>query len=203
MEPLVREIVDTEWDLFDKVRNRGGRAACQDDANTFFIMRSSQLAAWTTAMRESYFCNLQAAKRQGRNPLAEKYGYMMERTSPEEYAEICGQLPFLNEEKRQVIDTICAVQVAWLETLSRYYPGLTRRGRAIHQSADTLWTTSFETYLRGELSTYSMNTLGLYWNYVVSLQAAGENMNEMVLRNTVEQYGFSSLEEAERQLRGS
>ena len=55
MEPLVREIVETEWDLFDKVRNRGGRAACQDDANTFFIMRSSQLAAWTTAMRESYF----------------------------------------------------------------------------------------------------------------------------------------------------
>ena len=38
---LIQRLIEREWTLFDKVRNIGGRASCQDDRKTFFIMRLS------------------------------------------------------------------------------------------------------------------------------------------------------------------
>ena len=69
MNSLVKQIVETEWALFDRVPNRGGRAACQDDRETFFLMRSSQLAAWSADVQESYLADLRAACRAERNLL--------------------------------------------------------------------------------------------------------------------------------------
>ncbi|MBP3312578.1 MAG: DUF4125 family protein [Butyricicoccus sp.] len=128
MNQTVEQIVETEWAMFDKVHNRGGRAACQDDRDTFFLMRTSQLMAWSADMQESYLADLREAARAGRNPLSEKYGYMMARTSPAEFAQIQDRL----------IDGICAAHVAWLETLSARYPHLTGRGRPIRRQADSL-----------------------------------------------------------------
>ena len=42
-EELVNAIVQLEWEAFDKVDNLGGRAGCQNDGETFSIMRKSQL----------------------------------------------------------------------------------------------------------------------------------------------------------------
>ena len=75
---IINQIVDIEWVMFDKVNNIGGRASCQDEKQTFYIMRSSQLGAWNEALLGSYLEDLQQAKAEGRNPLSEKYGYMME-----------------------------------------------------------------------------------------------------------------------------
>ena len=38
----INEIVKREWDFFQEARNEGGRAACQNDWETFRIMRESQ-----------------------------------------------------------------------------------------------------------------------------------------------------------------
>lgn len=197
MKTTTEQIAETEWALFDKVQNRGGRASCQDDSRTFFIMRGSQLAAWNEKMRQSYLNDLLHAQAAGRNPLAEKYGYMMERTSPIEYEQIKEQLPPRTVEKNALIGKICAAQVRWLEDLALRYPGLTSRGRGIRKETDSLVSTSFETYLWGELATYSMRTLRLYAAYVDQLLGEGRNMNEEILRNTVLQYGYASLDEAE------
>lgn len=202
MNQTVEQIVETEWAMFDKVHNRGGRAACQDDRETFFLMRTSQLMAWSADMQESYLADLREAARAGRNPLSEKYGYMMARTSPAEFAQIQDRLPPRDPEKDRLIDGICAAHVAWLETLSARYPHLTGRGRPIRRQADSLAATSFETYLWGELATYSMETIRRYAAYVAHLQAEGENLNEMVLRNTAAQYGYGSLEEVEAHFAG-
>lgn len=75
--PRVRRIAEAEWKLFEQVHNIGGRASCQDSPDTFFIMRSSQLMAWSEAMQESYWNDLITATQQGRNLLTEKYAYMM------------------------------------------------------------------------------------------------------------------------------
>ena len=200
MTTTVEEIVKIEWELFDQVQNIGGRAACQDDWNTFFIMRSSQLEAWSPALRESYFQDLLAARAEGRNLLTEKYAYMMERTNPAEYAQIKDQLTPRTPEKVQLLDKICPIHVAWLEALAERYPRLAGRGRAIRRSEDSPFSTSFETYLWGELSTYSVKTLRLYAAYAEQLQGEGRNLNEMVLQNTVAQYGYSSMEAAEASL---
>lgn len=198
MNGNVKAIVEMEWKLFDQVQNIGGRADCQDNRTTFFIMRSSQLMAWNTAMLDSYYDDLLAAHQSGRNLLTEKYAYMMERTSPEEFAGICDALPPRSKQKDIEIDEICAAHVQWQEELAAQYPKLTGNGRPIRRSADSKYCTSFETYLWGELATYSEKTIQLYVSYVRRLQREGENLCKMILENTIFQYGYASLEQAEK-----
>ena len=147
--PRVRRIAEAEWKLFEQVHNIGGRASCQDSPDTFFIMRSSQLMAWSEAMQESYWNDLITATQQGRNLLTEKYAHMMARTSPAEFSRIRSQLPARLPEKDTYIDAICAVSAAWQEQLAQQYPHLVGRGRAIRKETDSLYETSFETYLWG------------------------------------------------------
>ena len=39
---LINTIIDIEYAMFDKVESLGGRADCQDDKHSFYIMRCSQ-----------------------------------------------------------------------------------------------------------------------------------------------------------------
>ena len=43
----IEKLIQMEWEDFQKVNNEGGRASCQDDPETFFIMRRSHFAPWT------------------------------------------------------------------------------------------------------------------------------------------------------------
>ena len=45
-ERFIEAVVDIEWIQFQQVHNEGGRASCQDDRETFEIMRKSQFLAW-------------------------------------------------------------------------------------------------------------------------------------------------------------
>lgn len=198
----VEEIVAQEWVMFDQVHNIGGRASCQDDRTTFEIMRSSQLLAWSEEMLDSYAGDLRDAKLSGRNLLAEKYGYMMERTSPAEFERIREALPPISAEKRALIDHICAAHMVWWKELNEAYPILTGRGRSGNRKDDGVAGTSFETYLRGELATYSRQTLERYWAHVQQLQGEGKSLNRLILEHTVRQYGWNDLDEAEQKLSG-
>ena len=49
----IEKLIQMEWEDFQKVNNEGGRASCQDDPETFFIMRRSHFACrriWTAPM---------------------------------------------------------------------------------------------------------------------------------------------------------
>ncbi len=197
---IVQQILDIEWTMFDAVNNIGGRASCQDDLKTFTVQRGSQLRAWNDDMLHSYLDDLMAAQTEGRNLLSEKYGYMMEHTSPTEYAAIKAQLAPVSAEKKALIEEIAAIQVCWLEELSRRYPYVTGNGRPIHQSEDSLYGTSFETYLKGELATYSQKTLQYYAAYVDALQREHRNLNEIILQNTCLAYGYTSIDDAEQKI---
>ena len=61
--------------------------------------------------------------------------------------------------------------------------------------------TSFETYARGELETYSERTLGLLHRDLLAMQARGESLSEMVYDYLVRASGYASLEAAERKLK--
>lgn len=105
---LIQRLIEREWTLFDKVRNIGGRASCQDDRKTFFIMRGSQFLSWNVPLLESYENDLRAAQAEGRNLLAEKYGYMMMWTSPKEFKEVRDLLPQVTDEKKGRVLRIAA-----------------------------------------------------------------------------------------------
>jgi len=192
---LIENIVEKEWRQFTQVNNQGGRAACQDDRVTFDIMRKSQFMTWTDDLLKSYANDLAEAEAKGWSLLAEKYARMMISTAPKEYELLKDQLPFRSQERQQKEQSLVAMQVDWLEKVYRQYPRLAQSGRPVHSWQDTPWATSFETYQRGELGTYSDRTLELYENMLRSIREQGGNLAEMTLENTARFYGYGGLED--------
>lgn len=191
------EIIKLEWEFFDQTKNQGGRASCQEDWETFQIMRGGQFLCWEPELRESYYQDLLEAKQLGRNLITEKYGRMMESTDTEEYEKIKQYFPQLSEERKAITEQIISIQVKWLEEFAQKYPRLSEKARKIHTSEDTRFETSAETYLRGELGTYSDQTLILYGRFIVWLLQEKKNLTEMIQERVVKKYGYASLEEAE------
>lgn len=194
---LIDEIVQLEWLQFQKVENDGGRATCQDDYETFEIMRKSQFLTWDTEILESYREDMIESEKQNWNLLMEKYARMMESTAPLEYDVFADQLPKRDEERIKVQEIIISQEVIWAEIMSEKYPNLRGRGRKIRTSQDTPWDSSVETYLRGELGTYSDRTIQLYYQMICRLKQEGKNLTEMNLKYMTELYGYQSLEQAE------
>ena len=198
-EKLAYRIAEMEFKAFDKVINEGGRADCQDDWETFSIMRVSQYLTWNTPMLTQYINDFEKAMADGRNPITEKYARMMQSTAPEEYAKIEGQLPELEADSVRICNAVCEIQVGWMEEFAREYPVLASNARAIHTYEDTEWSTSYETYLRGELLTYSRTMLRMYSEHIVAIARENRNLAKMTMGNTVRLYGYTSLDEAERE----
>ena len=192
---LIENIISLEWEAFDKVDNEGGRADCQDDFETFYIMRKSQYLTWNVSMLQSFLKDLKEAKIKGWNLISEKYARMMESTCKEEYDKLVDKLPQVSAEKRALVEQIVAIQVAFMEQFSEEYPNVAQNARVIHTSEDTFFRTSYETYLRGELLTYSDETLKLYGEFIVSLAREKKNLAKMIMENTAKMYGYANLSE--------
>lgn len=197
---LANDITLLEWEFFDKVKNIGGRASCQDDFPTFEIMRKSQYLTWDIPMLESWKADLLQYKRGGGNPITLKYAYMMAHTSPAEFAEIRDSLPPIDDEKRRIIDIIAEMQVGMMNDFAAKYPKLAENARSITDSDDSIYNTSYETYLKGELAAYSPETLKLYGYFIAKTAADGENIAEKTMLNTVHFYGYKSLDDAESRI---
>lgn len=197
---LVDMIVKLEWQAFDKVKNEGGRAFCQDDWPTFSIMRKSQYMTWTGEMLRSFIDDFNEANGNGWNIITEKYGRMEESTAPEEYAKIKDKLPIVDDECRALVEAIVSIQVGMMEEFAKEYPKAACQARSIHTSEDSAFNTSYETYLRGELLTYSDRTLELYGKFVADCAKKGENIARMTMLNTARMYGYETLDELESKL---
>lgn len=151
-------------------------------------------------MLKSYIQDFHRAEKEGRNLISEKYGQMMASTSPLEYAKIKHMLPTVSEEKMAIIDAICAVQVGMMEECAEKYPKAALNARVIHTTEDTMFSTSYETYLRGELMTYSDETLELYGRFIAEIAKQGQNLAQMIIENTAVLYGYASLDDLEKKL---
>lgn len=202
-DELAESISKMEFEAFDKVQNEGGRADCQDDWETFHIMRKSQYLSWPKELLVQYIMDFQAALSDGRNMITEKYARMMESTVPWEYEALKEKLPYIPDGKKAIVNEIVKIQVEWMENFAKEYPGLARNARRIHTSEDVPWDTSYETYLRGELLTYSDTLLMMYGRFIVSLAQAGNNLAYIIMEHTVHMYGYETLSEAERKENGS
>ena len=191
-------VVEHEWRQFQRVASEGGPAACQDDWPTFHQMRLSQFLTWPLDLLESYADDLDDADATGRNLLTEKYARMMSSTEPVRYArEIAPRLPVLDAARVARQDRVVSVQVRWAAEFRERYPRLGAGMRLLRTEQDTLDDTSFETYLRGELGTYSARTLALYEQLVLDTTRHGGNLTEQTIRWTVVLGGFADLAEAE------
>ena len=194
---MIDKVIAEEWSQFDKVENEGGRADCQDDYETFRIMRKAQYMTWSKEMLESFYADLIVAKNSGWNLIMEKYARMMQSTNPLGYARLEKDLPVINEDRIRIQEEIIKIQVGWMEDFAKLYPKLAGNMRTIRTSSDTSFNTSYETYLRGELCTYSEKTMLLYASFIIGLLKAGRNLAIETMGNTAKMYGFESLKEAE------
>ncbi|NEG72116.1 DUF4125 family protein [Bifidobacterium ramosum] len=195
---LIERIVRREWDQFQRTNNEGGRAACQGNWPVFNQMRTSQFLTWPEPLLTSYLDDLTEADRVGRNLVTEKYGRMMASTAPAEYrTNIEPYIPRLSGDRIAEQERIIATQVAWAADFRARYPKLGMAMRVLTTAEDTAEATSFETYLRGELGTYSDATLMLYGRMIDDYTTAGRNLTEDTIRATVRLGGFADLAEAE------
>ena len=198
IDELSMKIAGDEFEAFDKVINEGGRAYCQDDWRTFSIMRRSQYMTWNKTMLLQYLYDFEREMRLGHNLITEKYGRMMEHTAPERYPEIKDNFPALSEEKKTIIEQIVAIQVGWMEEFASKYPAMGERARRIRTADDSAYDTSYETYLRGELGTYSDKMLELYARFIVGLSNHGKNLAYETMQITAKLYGYETIEDAEK-----
>ncbi|MDD6042132.1 MAG: DUF4125 family protein [Eubacteriaceae bacterium] len=197
---LIDEIIAMEWWQFQAVENEGGRADCQDDLETFTIMRKSQFLPWDQDVVESYHHDLVAAREACRNLITEKYGRMMESTAPAQYEAIKKFFPEISPAQKAQVEEAVAINVRWEEDFVRKYPKLGGNGRLIHTCEDTPWETSSETYARGELQTYSEETVEKYLNMCRRMVSEGTSLAIQTRYCMCRLYGYDSIEQAEASL---
>ena len=151
-------------------------------------------------MLERFYVDFVEANQRNWNLITEKYGRMMESTSPEEYEKIAAQLPECSEQKRAIVEQIAEIQVEWMEEFAKEYPYMAGNARTIRKETDNPFNTSYETYLKGELMTYSDRTLSMYGRWIVELKKQDDNLAKRIMTNTALLYGYTSLEAAEKSL---
>jgi hypothetical protein len=182
-EDLITEILDLEWEMFSNVTNRGGRASCQEDPDTFRIIRSGGFTVWSEDTLESYRTDLEEARDAGRNLMTEKYARME------------GLIDPLNPDALPLIAEIVSRECEWAEEFRRRYPQA-RMARPIRDSEAPPSVVSAETYSRAELETYSMKTLELYQRDNREIEARGQNRIEMAALDMSKR--FSEARDIER-----
>jgi len=198
-EALIFEITQLEWEMFQHVNNTGGRASCQDNPDTFFKMRMSQWLVYSEEVLESYKADCLAAMESGNNLLWQKYAWMMETTYPEEYEAVKRYLPEIPEKSREKIEEIVKIHVEWDAWMAEHYPNIRKRGRVATTEEDNESAgSSMESYLRGELMSYSEKTRDLIYRETKEAYARGENLLKDIIANETRFYGYESLDEAER-----
>ena len=197
----IENILQMEWKMMQSTQNMGGRASCQDDYETFYIMRGSQYGSWREDMLEYWEKFVAECEAEGRNLVTEKYANMMQFTDLHYYNKHLK--PFLPEtpaESFPLINEIVTQMIAWELEFASKYPKISGTGRPITSDYDKYGVTSLESYARGELETYPVELLQMYADYVGELKAEGKSLAMINQGIMVKMYGYDSIDEAEASL---
>ena len=181
-QALIDEILDLELEMFQNVRSRYP-VSCQQKPDEFRLFRGAQFSVWSVETLESYRDDLIRAKSENKNLMTLKYARME------------NIIPPLNENP--VIEEIAKLELKSQKRMAEKYPNIIDRARPL---TDDSSATSFLTYLKGELETYSGKTLELYLRDIKTCQDNGDDWAELYYRTLVKEMGFESLDQVESEL---
>jgi len=197
IQELIEQIIYIEWKMMISITAIDDPEGCREDPVTFRIMRQSQHLIWSEDTLSSLLADFQLADSQQVNMVAERYAHMMKVTNPSEYEQIKNGLRPVTTEAVQIVEKIMKVFSAWNAQVDMRYPNIRSLGRPAKEN-DT-WT-SVDTYLRGELLTYSEKTLSLCLKDIYQAHIQSINLSEMILQNMARCYKFQSIDEMEKQI---
>lgn len=196
-ERLVRQIISEEYRMFSNVQNIGGRASCQDDFDTFYIMRSAQHSIFGMGTLESYLNDIREAQMGGRNLIAEKYSWMMEETDPAWFAEkLKPYLPQISTQKMRLVEHMTTVFMKCYECVKTQYPNLLASGRNPYDNQEGA---SIQLYFSCELKTWSEPTLSLACQDIISHLEKQENPVGMIYEKIMNLYSHI-IHKAEKEM---
>lgn len=181
---LIERILDLEMNMFLNVRSEVP-VSCQENPDAFRLHRRAQFSVWSEDTLSSYHDDLLDAERQGRNLMTLKYARMED------------LIPSLSENP--IIVAIVQMALEAQRGMLLRYPNILSRGRPLED--DSSGSTSFSTYLRGELETYSERTLELLHRDIRQIGERGENWAIQTYTHLFRELGYVSLDEVEERLR--
>ena len=183
-ELLIEAILEIELRMFLTV-NPVRTSACQEDPEGFRLHRRAQFLPWPEETLYSYLEDLRAADGRGENLMRRKYARMQGPPA----------------ESGPELEEIVQLEMAWQRAMFRDYPAVMSGARPLTDDRTREEMTSFETYTRGELATYSPRTLGLLRRDLLAMRARGESLSEKIYGHLVRALGYASLEDAEKKLK--
>lgn len=172
---LIDNIIALELEMFLQVnsKNSEGKSQCQEEPETFKLMRWMSHSVLSQDTLESYLVDLLEAKANERNFMTEKYALME------------GIIPHLKENP--IIDKIAEVEINWMKELKPKYPNILKGD-----------TETFKNYMVCEYETYSDKTLELLMKDINTAQTKKLNLPKLRYKNLFKKLGYKSLEEAEQ-----
>lgn len=183
---VIETILAIELEMFLTVNSRK-TSGCQEYPESFKLHRRAQFAPWSAQTLTSYLNDLQAAQAAGRNLMRVKYARMQGLVE--------------SENAHPLIDEILRLTTGWQKEMFRKYPDIMNGARPLTDDGEADRMTSFTTYARGELETYSVRTLRLLHSDMILMQEHDGNWSEAIYDSLVKGSGYASLADAERRLK--
>ena len=160
----------------------------------YYIGKETGKIEYTYFLGEKYYLDDLNSKN---NPLFQKYGQMMKYNSPQEYEKVKDILESPSKNKITLVEKIMSIYMEWEEEFFRKYPTFSSMGRPLYSTEDDDIETSIETYLRGELLSYSEKTLNLYLKYIIEMKEKNINLAIKNMDNLASMQGFKNSDEVE------
>lgn len=86
------------------------------------------------------------------------------------------------------------------EEFEKKYPKISKLTRPLRSENDKPDLTSVQTYLIGELSSYSLRTLVFYFDYIKESKDKNINLIYEINKNVIAQKGFDNMDQLEQML---
>lgn len=184
---VIKDIINMEWNFFDKVKGMHGRAICQDSPVTFVINRLAQYLVYDESICLCIQKDYKKYLSNEFNPVFGKYAKMMQFTDPKRYEEVKESLPHISPVKQYALKEISELFDKGLEKVNKNYPITSQNARPI-QSEDK--RISSIAYYISEISFFNLNTIWLIRDLILKIKP--EIFIENIYKNTMELYNILS-----------